>query len=1059
MTNSNNYKMKTKFSGILTLLLAFVVQLTFAQEKTISGTVSDDSGLPLPGATVLVKGTSSGTSTDFDGNYAIKTNQGATLVFSFVGYATKEITIGASSTVNVKMTEDAEGLDEVVVTALGIKRNAKSLGYSVNSIKTEKITDNSEPDLVKSLNGKVPGVSINVSTGVAGAANKINIRGITSFQGGNQPLFIVDGTSYSNDQITTSSQITGGGSYESGISSLDPNDIADVQVLKGAVAAALYGSRAVNGVIVITTKSGKSGNFSQKKSEVSVSSGLYFDKISSLPDYQNTYGNGTNFNYNNANGSWGARFDSRETIPTWPNLLNAFPDQFEATVPYVAQPNNVKDLFKTGVVKDNSINFTSATERGNFNITVSNLDQEGYIPFNTYKRTNFSAGGNFKLENGLKVGASLSYSDSEQVGAFFGENQFAGAASSFARVMVLGRTWDLSLPYEDADGNPVIPNGGWDHPLWSWEHNQIISDVNRTVANINFAYDFNEHINARYQLGVNKYDLFRSEITDEGSRAAEGIGRVVTEDYGSENIESTLVVSFNYDLNKDLNLNFLVGNNVLQESYRDIGFTGTDFIAEDIFTVKNTANVVSDFDDTSRKRTVGIFADISLNYKDYLFLNATGRNDWSSTLPKGDNSSFYPSISSSLIFTDAFDIGGDILTYGKIRGGWANVSRDANPYQINNIFELGDVYAGQPPVNIPTQLGNPRLKPENTEEFEIGTDLEFFNKRVIVDFTWYKKTTTDLISSVNVPTSSGYTTLLTNIGEMENKGIEIGLTVSPIRTENFTWTTYTTFTKNKNIVNELIEGLERFPVNVNEIAYVAKGQPYGVFYGTAFARDDEGNFLIEEGGGGVLQALDSKIIGDPTPDFKIGFSNTFNYKNFSLKAQIDWKEGGDIKSTTITSLLGRGVTKDTEDRERTFIIPGYYGDPTSTEAILDNEGNKIPNTTQVTMNNLYFSPTTNSNTFGINSVDEAEIYDGTVYRLREISLGYSVPKKYLKNTFLGAVNLSLVGNNLWFFAPNVPKYTNFDPDATSYGSSNLQGIETQSAPSSKRYGFKVNITF
>ena len=1053
--------MKTKLNGILTLFLALIVQLSFAQEKTISGTVTDQDGLPLPGVNILVEGTTTGTQSDFDGLYSINASVGDVLVLSYIGQKNVRMTIGASNTMDVQMEEDAQALEEVVVTAFGIKRKPKSLGYSVASVKSEDITENSEPDLIRSLNGKVPGVDVNVSTGVAGAANKINIRGTTSFQGGNQPLFVVDGTPYSNDELETSDQVTdSGGSYESGISSLDPNDIANIEVLKGAVAAALYGSRAVNGVIVITTKSGQSGGFSNKKFEVSLNSGLYFEKIANLPEYQNTYGNGTNFNYNNANGSWGARFDSLETIPTWGPLLAAFPDLFGPTVPYVAQPNNVKDLFRTGIVRDNSINVSTANENSNFSLTLSNLDQEGYIPFNTYKRTNISTGGNFKLENGLKVGANLSYSDSEQVGAFFGENQYAGAASSFARTMVLGRTWDFNLPYEHpVTGAPVVPNGGYDHPLWSWKHNQIISSVNRTVANVNFSYDFNDHINARYQLGINKYDLGRVEITDKGSRAAAGIGQVRTQDYDSEEIESTFLVTFNYDLAQDLNLNLLVGNNVNQKSTHDVGYTGTGLIADDIFTIKNTANVTADFNDTTRKRIVGVFGDMGLNYKDYLFLNATARNDWSSTLPKNGNSFLYPSVSSSFIFTDAFDIGGDILNYGKIRGGWANVGRDADAYQINKVFGLGDVYAGQPVVFVPTTLGNPDLVPENTEEFEIGADLEFFNRRVMIDFTWYQKSTTDLISEVNVPTSTGYTSFLTNIGEMENKGVEVGLTLIPVRTENFSWTSFTSFTKNKNEVKDLIDGLERFPIDVNQIAYVQKGQPYGVFYGTAFARDEEGNYLIEEGGGGVLQATSDAVIGDPTPDFKIGFTNTLKYKTLSLRAQVDWKEGGDFSSSGLAALLGRGVTKDTEDRERTYIIPGFYGNPTTGEAILDGSGNKIPNTTQITMNNLYFSPTTNSNTFGINTVDEGTIYDGTVYRLREVALAYDLPKKYLEKTFIGSLSIALIGNNLWYFAPNVPKYTNYDPDVTAYGASNLQGIETQSAPSSKRYGFKINVTF
>lgn len=1051
--------MTYKLYYVFIVLFGFGMHQSFCQSLTVSGNITDESGMPLAGVNIIIQNTSIGTQSDFDGNYSIEVAEGATLIFSYLGFTTQTIIVDNQTVINVTMAENASQLEEVVVTALGIKRNSKSLGYSVESVEAESITENSEPDLIRSLNGKVPGVKVNVSTGVAGAANKINIRGVTSFQGGNQPLFVVDGTPYSNDQITTSSQITGGGGYESGISTLDPNNIANLEVLKGAVAAALYGSRAVNGVIVITTKSGKSGVHTNKKFEVNLSSAVYFDEIANLPEYQNIYGNGTNFNYNGAsNGSWGARFDSMETIPTWPSLLAAFPE-LGPTRPYVAQPDNVESLFRTGLVTDNSISFGATREKGNFNVTISNLDQEGYIPFNTYRRTNISTGGNFTLENGLSIGANLSYSDSYQVGGFFGENQYTGSASSFARTLVLGRTWDMSLPYEDANGAPVIPNGGWDHPLWSWEHNQIRTGVNRTVANVNFGYEFNDHINARYQLGINKYDLARVEITDTGSRAAAGLGRVVTEDFGQEEIESTLTLSFNYDLTEDLNLNFILGNNVNQRSTRDVGYTGSVLIAPDIFTVNNTANVVSDFDLTSRRRIVGVFGDLGLDYKGFLFLNATARNDWSSTLPKDSNSFLYPSVSASLIFTEALGISDGILNYGKIRGGWANVGRDANPYQINKVYGVGSVFAGQPTIFIPSTLGNPSLSPENTEEIEVGTDLEFFNKRIIVDFTWYKKTTTDLISRVNVPTSTGYSSFLTNIGEIENKGVEIGLTIEPIRSENFRWTAFAAFTKNENVVTELIEGLDRFPINVNHIAFVQKGQPYGVFYGSAFARDEDGNYLIEQGGGGILAAPENKVIGNPTPDFNIGLTNTFRFKQLTLRAQIDWTEGGDLYSTTIESLLGRGVTRDTEDREHTYIIPGFYGNPLTGEPLLDGAGNRIPNSTQITMNDLYFSPTTNSNTFAINSVDEASIYDATVYRLREISLSYDLPKRFLENTFIGSMSIAAVGNNLWYFAPNVPKYTNFDPDVTSYGSSNLQGIETQAAPSSKRYGIKLNVTF
>lgn len=1056
--------MKTKFSGILTLLLAFVVQLTFAQEKTISGTVSDNSGLPLPGATVLVKGTATGTSSDFDGNYSIKANQGATLVYSFIGYTKKEVTVGTSNTINVTLQEDAEALEEVVVTAFGIKRNPDDLGYAVSKVETQELIENSEPDLVRSLAGKVPGVDVNFSTGVAGASNRIQIRGNTSLDGG-QPLIIVDGIAFDNSQVTTSSQTTGGGGYESGISNIDPNNIETMTVLKSTAAAALYGSRATNGVIVITTKSGslRTGESANRKLDVNVSSGLYFENIANLPEYQNKYGNGVNYSYLNANGSWGPAFDTLETIPTWGNLLNAFPDQFGPTVPYVAQPDNVKDLFRSGVVTDNSVSASYNDENGSFSVTLSDLDQEGYIPFNTFKRTNFSAGGTFKLSNDLTIGGNLSYSDTEQVGGFLGNNQFTGSASSFARALWLGRVWDLSLPYVDPQtGGSVTPNDGWDHPLWSWENDQIVTATDRIVTGFNAAYTFNDHVSASFRVGYNKYDLKRRQIRHPQSRASEADGGTLQLDnFINEDIESTFLLNFDYDLSEDIGFNAITGINTLQNTTKRDASIGTTFIAPDIYTLRNTITVASQIDSYTRSRNVGVFADVTLSFKDFLFLNATGRNDWSSTLPLDNRSYFYPSASMSLIFTEALNIQSNVLTFGKLRGGYASVGNDAPAEFLNTTFGIRDAFNGNPIVSNRTLstegLGDQEITPEFTKEIEFGADLEFFNRRIALDFSWYKKTTTDLIADVSVPSSSGFQRFNTNIGEIQNTGVEIGLTLIPIQTDNFTWTSFTTFTRNVNEVTELVEGVERIQLDPNQIAHAQVGQPFGVFYGSRFARDDEGNYLINQAGGGIIQDLENGIIGDPNPEFKIGFINSFKYKNFTLRSQIDWREGGDFRSISITSLLGRGVTKDTEDREKTFIIPGFLGDGAG-NPILDGTGNKIPNTTQIDMNELYFSPAA-GNTFGINTVDEGNIFDATVYRLRELSLTYDVPSKLLEKTPFGKISLSVVGNNLWYFAPNVPKYTNFDPEVTSFGNGAIQGIEITTAPTGKRYGFKVNLTF
>lgn len=1054
--------MKSRLTNYLALLLVLFAQIIFAQERTVTGNVSDSNGLPLPGVSIMIKGTSTGTQTDFDGNFSISASPSQVLVFSYIGMKNQEV-IASSANLKVKLLDDATELEGVVVTAFGIKRNPKDLGYSVSSIKAEELTENSEPDLIRSLNGKVAGVNVNVSNGVAGAANQITIRGTTSFTGDTQPLFIVDGIAYDNTQLTTSSQVDGGGGYESALSSLDPNDIASVNILKSSAAAALYGSRAVNGVIVITTKSGSGASKKGQKMSINFGTGTYFETIANLPEYQNKYGAGNNFAYSNANGSWGPAFGTIETIPTWQPLLDAFPDQFGPTVPYVAKPNNVKDLFRTGVVVDNTIGFNYSGQDGSFNVTISDLDHDGYIPFNTYDRTSISAGGTFKLANNLTVGANLSYSDTQQVGAFFGENQYDGASSSFARVLFLARNWDLNLPYEDpVTGYSVTPNGAqFDHPLWSWAHDKIITNSNRTVAGINLNYKLNENISASYRIGFNKYSLARQEIRDLGSRAASGLGAITTDNFTNEDLESTFLLNFDYKLSEDFGLNAIIGNNVLQNETQRLAYLGKELILPHLFTMKNTKNISNLLDEGDRKRNVGVFADITFSFRDFLFLNGTARNDWSSSLPKDNNSYFYPSVSASIILTEALKLDSKVLTFAKLRGGYAKVGRDAPAEFLNTTFSLGQTFNNNPVIGNNTFLGDQKITPEFTQEVEFGTDLEFFNRRIILDATVYSKVTTDLITPVSVPVTSGFSTYNTNLGEMTNKGVEIGLTLVPIKNENFRWSLNTTFTKNKNEVTELIDGLDRFALDANEIGYVIKGQPFGVFYGTKFARDANGNYLINQSGGGILQDPTPGVIGDPNADFKMSFINTLSYKGFSLRTQFDWRQGGDVKSTTIESLLGRGVTRDTENREQTFIIPGFYGDPNTGLPILDGNGNQIPNTVQLSMNELYFSPGSGSggNTFGINSVDEASIYDGTVVRLREVSLTYDVPSKFLEKTPFGSISFSVMGSNLWYFAPNVPKYTNFDPDTTSYGSSNLQGIEVSAAPTSKRYGFKLNLTF
>ncbi len=1070
--------MKKRINGLLTLLVVLIAQITFAQDMNISGVVTDSNGMPIPGVNVKVKGTSTGTQSDFDGGYKIKAKSSDVLVFSFQGMNSQELKVSGTK-MNTRLSSKATELEGVVVTtAFGIKRNPKKLGYAVSTIKASELTENSEPDMIRGLAGKVAGVNVNTSSGVAGASNLITIRGTTTFNGNVQPLFIVDGIAYSNDEVTTSSRTTGGGGYGSGISNLDPNDIASFNVLKSAAASALYGSRAVNGVIVITTKSG-GANAKKGKMTVNFGSGAYFENIANLPEYQNSYGQGSQFNFSvNSNGSWGPKFGTKGaqgiaadgTVPTWGPVLAAFPNLVGPRIQYKAEPDNVKNLFRDGLVLDQTLGLSYANDLGSFNATISRLNQDGYIPFNEFDRTSIAVGGTYKLGEKLSFGANMSYSTNNQVGAFFGENQFNGASSSFARTLILARNWDMTFPYNNPNVSPDTSNpnpgsvaplaGQFDHPIWSWENDRIVTRTDRIAVGFNANYIFNKNINASYRIGYNKFDLNRDEIRNLGSRAANLKGQILRDDFINEDLESTLLLNFDYKLNDQFGLSAILGNNILQNKTQRVTLDGTEFKNLNIFTLNNVKNIRNVFDERDQKRNVGFFADATLSFKDYLFLNGTLRNDLSSSLPTETNTYQYYSTSASLILTDLFKIESSILSFAKLRAGYATVGRDADAEFRSIYFVNNDTFGGQTQVSNDNEIGDQFIEPEFTKEFEYGIDLEFFKKRIVVDFTSYMKTTTNLITPVTVAASSGFDTLRTNIGAMENKGIELGLTLVPIKSNNFSWTLFTTFTKNKNTVTELTAGLERFNLQANTTSYVIPGESFGVFYGTKFARDASGNFLINPSGGGIIQAPELGVIGDPNADFKMSFINTFNYKGFNLRSQFDYTKGGDISSVTIQSLLGRGVTKDTEDREKTNIIPGFYGDVNTGLPLLDSSGNQIPNTIQLTANDLYFSPAgRNNNTFGINSVDEAEIYDATLFRLRELSFGYDVPSKYLKGSFFSNINFSIIGNNLWYLAPNVPKYTNFDPDTTSYGSSRIQGIELSAAPTAKRYGFKINLTF
>ena len=1088
-----------KFLLLTVMCLCITYSGVLAQGQTLTGKVtSAEDGSPLPGVNVVVKGSAVGAVTDVNGAYSLSVPPESTLIFSFIGLASIEVEVGERTIVDVQMAQDVQQLGEVVVTAAGIERQTRALGYSVANVSGDQIALKSEPDALRSLQGKVPGVNILSTSGAPGSATRITIRGNKSFFGNNQPLFVVDGIPFDNSYYNSSNELTDGAAYSGRIGDLDPNNIESINILPGGAAAALYGVRAANGVVVVTTKAGSS-RASKKGLEITYSSGFAIEQIANLPDYQNKYGTGSKGDYGEANGSWGPAFDRPgpgvnynadgtitengsevDSIPYWSAYAAVFPDHPDM-VAYRAYPDNAKDFFRNGKVFDNSVTIRGGNERSVFTAVASRLQQDGYMPFSEYGRTNISVGGNSELDNGFSIGGNMSFVNSLQKGPLSGygsANQVS--ASALSRILFPGRNWDITgQPYEDpvTRENVFFLGAAADNPYYSARYNGLRSEVNRVAANITAGYDINEWLSVNYKIGINTYNDRRKEITRRGSVGAAGIGQLITDDIYYQEIESNLLLTADRNLSEDITFKTILGFNVNQRTGENQQVKAVNSVAFDIDDIDNF-NDVTPFGGTYyRRRLVGAFGDISLGYKDFLFLNLTGRNDWSSTLPKSKQSFFYPSVSTSFVFTDAFGISSSVLSSGKLRAAWSRIGNDAPVYSLfptynlnfsNSSGLLGSLpgndlpFRGQPGATAGITVYDENLTPEFTNSIELGADLELLQDRLSLTVTVYDIRTTDQIAPISLADETGFNQLITNFGEMSNKGLEIGLQGTPVRLSNgFTWNLFGTFTRNRNYVESLIPGVEEIvlrPLYGGQVTpTLAAGYPYGVLKGTYNVRDDEGNLLIDPATGLAIPSQDFKFLGDPNPDFLASLGTGFTYKGLSLSCLWNYRHGGDLYSSTTQFYLGRGVTKDTEDRDGYRIVPGVYGDTNTSLPLLDENGQKIPNTTQVIANDLYFQ--TAGGSFAINSTDEMSIYDATVIRLSEVALGYTFRKELLSKTPFGTASITFTGRNLWYNAPNFPEHTNFDPETNSFGAQNYTGLEFNSAPSVKRYGVNLLLSF
>ena len=1080
-------QMKTKLNGILTLCLALAVQFLFAQEKMVSGVVSDDQGMPLPGATVIVKGTTNGTTTDFDGNYSIDASVGDTLSFSFIGYVTQDIVVGSSDQINATLVADSQQLEEVIVTSLGIKREKKALGYAVSEVGDEQLEQRADSDIGRVLSGKASGVNITNQSGLSGSGTSIVIRGFNSFSQSNQPLFIVDGIPFSTETNSQGSFVDGNNG-SSRFLDIDPNNIANVSVLKGLAAATLYGTQGRNGVILITTKAGQAGAVGPKKTEITINSSRFTNEMASMPEYQNQYGGGFDQSFGWFFSNWGPSFDeggvdgwgaqpaingtqsgtpgflrhpyttasSATGIPAVLGALGIAPDAIYEWKPY----NPVRSFFRKGEVLNTNINIRGASPDGtvSYNANYGNLSDQGFTPGNKLSRNTLSFGGSAQLSNGFTVNGTLNYANtkfkSPPVAAGYGSNVGGDGASIFANLYYTPRSMDLAgLPYQ----NPVTgesiyyrQNNSIQHPLWTVANAANIQDVSRVYGGASLSYEINDNLNASYRYGIDVYSENNINYSNKGGKTgsvANQSGQYETWNNTKTIFDHNFSLNGDYNLSDDYGLTFTLGATSRSDTYDRNGVAST---GQQVFGVLRHFNFEKqdEIQFYQKRNIVGAYGQAALDYKDYAYLTISGRKDWVSNLAEANRSIIYPSASFSFIPTTAFDdLKSDTINYLKVRAGFGTSANFPGGYPIASVLSLNTQRFMDKNGNMiisntsGSQLGNPDLKPELISELEFGVEGRFFDNRISTDISVYNKTTTDLIISRPLDPSTGYTNTQTNIGEIQNKGVEIDLTVDWFRNnDGFNWSTFANWSTSEAIVTDL-------GVDTDEIVYsgfsnlgnVARvGHSLGTIVGSKITRDDAGNFVVNSQGS-YDTTYGTNIIGDANPDWMLNLNNSLSYKNLSMDFLISHTQGGDIFSYTVATLMGRGVVKETEYRKDSFILPGVQADGT-------------PNLVQINNSTYYFSNV-------LYGPDEMLVYDASVWRLAEVSLKYSLPSSVLDKTPFGSIDITASGYNLYFNAYNAPAGTNWDPNIAGVGVGNGRGFDYLNGPSSKKYGLSVKLTF
>ena len=1057
--------MKTKLSGILTLLLAFVVQFTFAQGRTITGTVSDDE-MPLPGVSVLIVGTSVGTETDFDGNYAIEAATGDVLQFSFVGMTTVTRTVGNENVINVTLVSDDNTLDEVVVTAFGIKRQKKSLAYASTTVTGEELTEVSSTNPLESLSGKVAGVNI-TSPAQPGASSKVIFRGLSSITGSNNPLYIVDGSPF-----TDAASGTTGGAFIStydggtGINDLDPNSIETINFLKGASATSLYGSRGANGVIVITTKKGRG------KLKVSVNSSIDFLEVSRVPHIQEDFGtgwSGQSYSFvtgegggaaSNENGSWGARFDGVER--PWSRVIN----NAQLIKPYVALHENQKDFYTTGISQVSAINLSAGSEIADVSFTYSHQDMDGVFPTDqdSFKKNTFGVNAGLNIDKfTMRVTANYVHRDQKAVPT--GQGDQASFGPSLAQEIIQIPN-DLSIPDMNTDNIFYSPSYFYtpytSNPYESLRNNNVSLTKDRFYGNARFGYDFGRGLSATLQLGTD----VDNEHTKRWGAIVEWIPGSPQDNAGSQEtvgavqeIKRTITqndVYFNVNYNKDfgnkLKLAAFIGANYNERITNQLGVTVTDLDLPGYYELSNSASTPIIAQGDSRKVLLGYYAQAELSWSDRYFLNLTARNDQSSALPVDNNSYFYPSISGAAVVVD------NGSTFLKLRAQFATVGNDTGSYQVFSTAgqtvnagyfnQITYPFGGENSNEIFGRIENQELKPEITDEIEFGIDARFFRGRLTFDIALYDRKTTDLIVALPIARSTGYSVITGNFADVTNQGIELALNAKAVVSDNFRWDIGYTFSKNENEVTKVNNADGKVLINsAYDISYYAEeGRAMGAFYAPEAARTDSGQLIADPNTGYETYDGNETYVGDSQYDFIMGLQNTFQYKGFRLAVGLDWKSGGLMYSYTkrLSHFVGNGIETTYNDRNP-WILPN--------SVVSDGAGGYVENTRAIEWDDVtaYYN--------GNNQpTQRTHLIDKSFIRLRDAVLSYDLPDKLLRPAGIEKVSFSIYGKNLALWTPAENPYV--DPETSTYG----RQIESEfgefgTNPAQRSYGMGVRFTF